>query len=82
MVDIEIGGVTYVLLVSPANGEPPVATVYQRYSPGDPPVAASVRLAEGAQPVAPVTVGDVGKASTVAVTAVRTLSQVPLFKAT
>ena len=71
---LEMMGVVYALLISPASGVPPVATVYQRYCPFTPPDALSV-MAEAPQADPPVTVGaGGGVALIVATTAARVLS--------
>jgi hypothetical protein len=57
---------------------PPVDVVYHRYCPAVPPAATSVAL-DGPHADVPVVVGGV---LMVAITAVRILSQVPLFSAT
>ena len=60
---------------------PPVATLYHLYCPAIPPAALSVRLA-AAQDEFPVVVGAVGNVLTVAMTADRGPSQVPLLMLT
>ena len=69
------------LLVCPAMAVPPVGTVYQRYCPAAPPAAESVTVPLPHR-AALVVVGAVGIVFMVAVTAVRVLSQMPLFIAT
>lgn len=59
-------------------GAPPVAVVYHRYSPGDPPEPLSVTEPAPQRP-ALVTVGPEGTEFIVAVTIVRELSQNPLL---
>ena len=68
----------YVLVVSPTIAVPPVATVNQRYCPLVPPEAIKLIEAEGPQAEAGVAVGEVGSGFIVAMTAVLTLSHVPL----
>lgn len=60
---------------------PPDATVYQRYSPAEPPEAERAAIPLPQREV-PVVVGAVGTELTVAVTSVLMLSQVPLLMAT
>ena len=69
------------LFVCPAMAVPPVGTVYHRYCPAAPPAAVSVTVPVPHRAAA-VVVGAAGIVLTVAVTAVRVLSQIPLFIAT
>ena len=69
-------GVVNVPFVAPLMAVPPVAEVYQRYSPLVPPVAVSVTAIDP-HPVAPLTAGAEGTVLTVAVAGVRGLSHVP-----
>ena len=73
-------GVVKVAFTSPEIAVPPVDAVYHRYCPLVPPLAESTTVVP-LQPIAPVNVGGVGMAATVAVTAVRVLSHPVLIAA-
>ena len=64
------------LFVSPVMEIPPVAALYHRYCPTDPPDADKI-TEEDTQPVAAVVTGAIGGVLIVAITDERTLSHMP-----